>query len=119
MSVQGILDRRRAQRQELLDRAESYVAEVEARFPVRRAVVFGSVARGDFNLWSDIDLLLVIEGMMGNPLERMDAVEPRPPLVQPVIWTPEEWHAQRARGNQIVRDASAQGEWLRGSPADP
>jgi uncharacterized protein len=118
MKPQVVLQRRRAQRQALLGLARNYVAEIERRLPVHAAVVFGSVARGDFNLWSDVDLLVVAHGMQGNPLERMDALGPRPPRVQPVAWSPEEWRAQSARKNPIAREARERGVWLRGSPAE-
>jgi uncharacterized protein len=118
MKPQIVLERRRAQRQELLDLARNFVAEVERRLPVQAAVVFGSVARGDFNLWSDVDLLVIADGIRGNPLERMEALGPRPPKVQLVAWSPEEWRAQSARANPIAREARERGVWLRGSPAE-
>lgn len=34
------------------------------------AILIGSYARGDFNKWSDVDVLLIAE-FAGNPLERL------------------------------------------------
>ena len=115
MGVDAILTRRRAERNELLNRARQYVADLDQRIPIRAAVVFGSVARGDFNRWSDIDLLLVSDAFHGRLLDRLDAVEPRPPLVQPIPWTAAEWRAQLARKNPIATEALEVGVWLAGS----
>jgi uncharacterized protein len=118
MKAQAVLERRRARHQELLGLAQGFVAEIERRLPVRAAVVFGSVARGDFNLWSDVDLLVIVDAIGGNPLERSDALGPRRPKVQPVAWRPEEWRTQLARANPIARESHDRGVWLRGSPEE-
>jgi len=34
------------------------------------SIVFGSYARGDFNEWSDVDLLIVVEKAPSSPLPR-------------------------------------------------
>jgi uncharacterized protein len=114
MNVQAILERRRREREELLERAHSFVASIERQHPLRAAVVFGSVARGDFNLWSDVDLLLIIDGFeeLGF-LERLDELGERPPRVQPIVWTPEEWKRQLERRNAIAMEGSESGVWLR------
>jgi uncharacterized protein len=115
MSVETIIERRRAERQALIEIANDYVAQIERRHPVAAAVVFGSVARGDFNLWSDVDLLVVSDAIRGSLFERLDALGDRPPRVQPIAWTVAEWRDQLARGNPIAREAVGAGVWLRGS----
>lgn len=35
------------------------------------AILIGSYARGDFNLWSDVDILLISDDFKGNPVERL------------------------------------------------
>lgn len=118
MGVDAVIARRRAEQRELLERARHYVTALSERVPLRAAVVFGSVARGDFNRWSDIDLLLISAAFRGTLLQRLEAVEPRPPLVQPLPWTPAEWQAQLARGNSIPREAVEAGIWLIGSAGE-
>jgi hypothetical protein len=83
-----------------------------------RAVVFGSVTRGDFNLWSDTDLLLVSEAFAAATRARDEQLGRWPAGVQPIAWTPDEWHVQLARGNPIAREAAERGVWLRGGVAD-
>jgi uncharacterized protein len=115
MTFEAVLRHRRRQRDVLLERAHGFVSAIEARYSIRAAVVFGSVARGDFNLWSDIDLLLVTDEIGGNALERLDALGQRPPLVQPIVWTTAEWRSQLQRGNPIAREVLDLGVWIRGS----
>lgn len=78
-------------------------------------VVFGSVARGDFNLWSDIDVVVVADHLPDRLLDRLDAIGQRP-RVQPVPWTPDEWTSQHARNNPIVAECLERGVWLVGGP---
>lgn len=117
MGLERVVARRRARREELLDRARHFVRGLDRTLPVHAAVVFGSVARGDFNQWSDIDLLIVAGGVGDGVLERLDALPPRPPLLQPVVWTPSEWKERVARGDPIAREAATVGVWLLGSAA--
>lgn len=58
-------DRRRARgrRQEALDRLDDLVAILVERFDADAVVLFGSLARGDFGLESDIDL--AVSGVPG------------------------------------------------------
>jgi predicted nucleotidyltransferase len=118
MRPEAVLERRRAQREELLERARRFVESLRSDLGLRAAAVFGSVARGDFNQWSDIDLLLVADAVRGSLLERLDALGWRPPLVRPVPWTPTEWRAELARGNPIAVEALEAGVWLVGSPEE-
>lgn len=115
MGVRDVLERRHAERRALVDRARRYVEGLPGELGLLAAVVFGSVARGDFNRWSDVDLLLIAEAIEGDPLERAERLEPRPPRVRPIAWTPDEWRSERDR-NPIAREALEAGVWLVGSP---
>lgn len=114
--IDAVLERRREERRELLERARSFVARLDSSLGIRAAVVFGSVARGDFNRWSDVDLLLIGDGFRGDPRRRLDELGPRPPRVRPVAWMPEEWRSELDRGNPIALEARRDGVWLVGSP---
>lgn len=111
-----VLTRRRAERAALLGRAEAYVRTAASRLDVRAAVVVGSVARGDFNAWSDIDLLVVAEGLPDRVLDRAEAAGPSPGLVSPVLWTVEEWTRQLGQRNLLAVEALERGAWLVGGP---
>ncbi len=55
-------------------------------------LLYGSYARGDFNLWSDVDLILISERFSGVPvLRRLDLIaEDIPPRFEIRCLTPEE-----------------------------
>lgn len=111
-----IIERRRAEQRELVARARQFADALDPALGVRAVVVFGSVARGDFNKWSDIDVLVVAEALPDRVLERCDALGSLPPGVQPVAWTPAEWTLQCSRRNPITAEAVDGGVWLVGSP---
>ncbi len=75
-SLKEALEERQAQRLRLVDLARVYVERVASRDdePIRvvAAAVIGSVARGDFNASSDIDVIIVSERLPDNPLARAD-----------------------------------------------
>lgn len=92
--------------------ARAFVTSLADRVEVRAAAVFGSVARGDFNASSDVDLLVVADGLPRNYWQRLAALEAITPGVEPVVWTPDEWTRQRGRGNPIAVEAARDGVWL-------
>lgn len=106
---------RRRQREELLSLARRYVRALERRIPVVAALVAGSVARGDFNVWSDVDVVVVAEGLPPRAPERGKLLAADAPGgVQPVGYTPEEFRAALERGNPLVVEALSQGIVLAG-----
>lgn len=115
MAPHPVIQRRQAERRALLDRAAAFVGSLPPALGLRAAVVVGSVARGDFNRWSDIDVVVVADHLPAGWLDRLDALGPRPGLVQPVAWTPSEWRRQLERGNPLAREGVRAGVWLAGS----
>lgn len=116
MRASEILARRRTERAELIALAAAFVTTLPAPVRLIAAVVVGSVARGDFNDASDIDVVLVAEHLPEHPLERAAAVGRVPPRMQPVCWTPADWLRARATGNPLWWEATQVGIWLAGSP---
>ncbi|MBA2317030.1 MAG: nucleotidyltransferase domain-containing protein [Euzebyales bacterium] len=52
--------------------------------------VFGSVARGDFNVWSDVDVLIVADGLPDDYWSRLVVLGDAPCGIEPVAWTSSE-----------------------------
>jgi predicted nucleotidyltransferase len=102
-----ILEARARRRRELIDRASRFAHAIKNRMPgsLVAAVVVGSVARGDWNKWSDVDLLVVAEPAPDPAVALELAVDPAHPGVQAVIWSPGELAARWARGDPIAREA--------------
>lgn len=59
-------------RENLVDLASQYADRVRDRYGPA-VLPFGSVARGDFNLWSDVDVLVVSDALPAHPLARSTA----------------------------------------------
>lgn len=110
--------RRRAGRQALIEQARTFVAALDPALDVRGVVVFGSVARGDWNDRSDVDVLVVAAAVPTAPLARLDAVGMPPGRVEPVVWSVDDWTAEHRRRNPIATEAVKHGVWLLGSPSD-
>ncbi len=68
-------------------------------------VVFGSVARGDFNQWSDTDVLVVAAELPDGWLERCELLAPVPPGLEVVVWTTDELAQARRKHNPIAVEA--------------
>ena len=116
MRPEVVIARRRAERDGLLRRAGAFAAALDEGLEVSGVVVYGSVARGDFNLWSDIDVLVVADRLPDRLLDRFDRLPPPPPGVQAIAWTPREWAHRRARRDPIAVEAVERGVWLVGAP---
>ncbi len=106
---------RERQRERLIGLARSYVQRLAERLPVVAAAVVGSVARGDFNLWSDVDVVVVAEGLPERAPDRLAVlVADAPAGVQPVGFTPEEFRRAWDRNNPLARSVASEGVVLTG-----
>lgn len=111
-----IVERRRREQSERIAQAAAWAKRLSARLEVEAVVVFGSVARGDFNKWSDVDVLVVARGLPENARDRLALLGIDTPLgVQPVGWTPEELAARSARRDPIARECETVGVVVYGS----
>jgi predicted nucleotidyltransferase len=108
--ARDIVARRRAEREGLIDLGREYARRLSARLAVRAAYVAGSVARGDFNVWSDVDVVIVADDLPERVPDRMAVLmADAPPRVQPVGFTPAEFERARARRNPLVIEALERG----------
>lgn len=101
----ALADRRREQ-EALVELAREYVERLAVRLPVVAAAIAGSVARGDFNVWSDVDVVVIADGLPARAPERNGLLlEDAPPRVQPVGFEPEEFALALRRGNRLAVEA--------------
>lgn len=117
MGPHEIIAGRRTERAARVDVARAFVDGLDPSLGVRAAVVFGSVARGDFNLWSDIDVLVVADHTPARYLDHDEALGRRPAGVEAVLWSPRQWQAAVGAKNPIAVESIEHGLWLTGSPA--
>ncbi|UZX15739.1 nucleotidyltransferase domain-containing protein [Thermus sp. PS18] len=83
----------------LLEEARAYATRVRETLGEARVYLYGSVARGSFNLESDIDLLVVSPHLPKDPLERFLLLQGlNPGRVEAKGLTPEEFTKAMAKG---------------------
>ena len=116
-SPADVIARRRREQAAAIDVARRFVAAIPAEVDVRAAAVVGSTVRGDFNKWSDIDVVVIAEPLPDDSYERIIALGERPPGVQFVAWTPDEFARALARRDPLAQEAETIGVWLVGPPA--
>jgi len=111
-----ILAERARERERLLELARGYVRRLAERQPVLAAAVVGSVARGDFNVWSDVDVVVVAESLPARAPERsLLLAADAPGGVQPIGFTPQELAEARRRGNLLAEEVLTSGVVLLGA----
>jgi predicted nucleotidyltransferase len=115
MSAAEVIARRRREQASLVAVAREFAEGLDPRLAVRAVVVVGSVARGDFHAASDIDVLVVADGLPGHPLKRPQALGEIPIGVEAVPWTSQDWARAKRTGNPIWAEALSKGIWLLGS----
>lgn len=91
-------------RREVVHRLRERLDRLADSLPVVRAVLFGSYARGEFTVASDVDLLVIYEG---EPRE--DAFETVKRVVdvrgvEPHVYSRREYEAQRETVDRMTRD---------------
>lgn len=100
----------------MIDTARQWAGHLAQRLELVAVVVFGSVVRGDFNKWSDIDVLVIAEGLPASARERLELLMLDSPVgVQPVGWTPGELTARRRRRDPIAVEADTVGVVVAGA----
>ena len=104
------LEERRRQREEFVEMGRTYAEVLRGKLGKLTAIVYGSVSRGDFNLGSDVDILIISEGLPHHPLERMEVLYSchEPPL-EPKGYTYAEFSALVAKCNSAVAEVVKDG----------
>ncbi len=111
-----VVDRRRAEQRRRIEIASEWAGRLADRLDISAVVVFGSSACGDFNKWSDIDVLVVSPALPSSARERLKTLmADAPPGLQPVGWTPSELINRRARRDPIAIECDDVGQIVLGS----
>lgn len=69
----ALIRAREREQEGLIAKTRAYAARVRCTFPQARVFLYGSVAQGDFNLHSDLDLLVVAD-LPKHPLRRSEVL---------------------------------------------
>lgn len=91
----GIIEERVRKREEYLEGARGFAECVLRRLSNSTIIVYGSVARGDYNEWSDVDVLIITaDEIPTKPVERLETLYEclkNNPLIEPVVITHQEF----------------------------
>jgi hypothetical protein len=102
--MKSVIQLRKKERKTLLKKAEKYLEKLEESLKPLSAIVFGSVSRGDFNDASDIDILVIAEGLPTHPLQRFDILlAPCIPGVDPKGYTPSEFERLQQKKDPFIK----------------
>ncbi len=105
---------RRERKERVLEEANRLALKLRRKIGRLSMVVFGSYARDDFNVWSDVDIIIVSEWFRGKPFVRraLYIVDLIPEGFEAIIWSPEEaerllkkpWWREALRASVIIVD---------------
>jgi len=110
-AVEKIISERLRERERALSEAMEFAKCVKGKLGRVTVILYGSYARGDFNEWSDIDVLVIAEQLPENPVERLSLIEDcmaRVAGVEPLLLTPDMMRKMRGK-NLAVREALERG----------
>jgi len=111
-----VVERRRAEQRARIDAVAIWAKAFAAGREVTAVVVFGSTVRGDFNKWSDTDVLVVAEELPDEWRSRMEVVMAgAPPGLQALGWTPAELVERRRRRDPIALECDGVGVVVHGA----
>jgi predicted nucleotidyltransferase len=105
------------QRQWRSRRIEKYLSRLS--LSQYRAIIFGSVARGDFIQESDTDLLIISDEFPQSIKARIDIlfdIRDETPEIEPIGWREEEYQSRKAQGDPFLKILETEGvawdQWL-------
>ena len=103
-----IIKQRRCLRKKVIEEAERWARSLPFK---ATAILIGSYARGDFNLWSDVDVILISE-FRGSPIQRLAQID-FPPGYEVIPLTLEEYKRLAEKGARLAVEARKHGVILR------
>ncbi|RLG85713.1 MAG: nucleotidyltransferase domain-containing protein [Thermoprotei archaeon] len=103
-----ILRERRKHREEVIKEAKQWALKLPFKASI---ILIGSYARGDFNLWSDVDVVVIAE-FKGSPLERLKRLN-TPPGYEIIPLTPSEFQRLLKKNNPLAIEVVSRGVILR------
>lgn len=99
----------------MVAKAQRYVDELSQRMHVIAAAVAGSVARGDFNLWSDIDVVVVADDLPETDRDRARLLMTDASGIEPIGYTPDELRRALSKRDALAVEAVEVGVPLAGA----
>ncbi len=103
--MEKIVEERLKARENAIQEAKTFAICIAKKLGKITAILFGSYARGDFNEWSDIDVLILAENLPQNPIKRLDLIQnclEKTPRIEPLIITISEFTKMKNKNPAII-----------------
>ena len=108
--MKKVIELRKIERENLLKEAEKYLEKLKETLGPLSGIVFGSVSRGDFNDASDIDIVVIAEGLPSHPVRRLEVLlAPWVPGIDPKGYTPSEFEQLKQNKNPFIQHILEEG----------
>lgn len=99
--MQEVLKRRMKQQLERIETAKQFIQRLRPEIGPLTAWVYGSVAKGTFKNWSDIDIFIVAKNLPEHPLRRLEVIHCFASFgVEPKAWTLDEFLSKLKRNDK-------------------
>jgi uncharacterized protein len=98
--------------QEIISKFKSLL---KARVPVHRLILFGSRARGDAELFSDIDVLVIVDSELDDRIRELisdcawEAGFAKGMVLVPVVFSRDEWEKGPERHSLLAKAIESEG----------
>lgn len=106
--MERIIAERKKIREKIIRKVKEWSSELEFKSTV---ILFGSYSRGDFNVWSDIDILLIAETNK-PPHKRLEDID-YPAGFEIIFITPQEFKKLKAKKEKFLIEALNKGIIIR------
>ncbi len=96
---------------EVIDVLKDYSKAVSSKLGKFTGILYGSMARGDYNIWSDIDFLVISDKLPENPLKRLEFLYSLMDMpIEVKGYTRKEFLQMMEKRNPLVLDALVEGK---------
>lgn len=96
---------------EVIDVLKDYSKAVSSKLGKFTGILYGSMARGDYNIWSDIDFLVISDKLPENPLKRLEFLYSLMDMpIEVKGYTRKEFLQMMEKRNPLALDALVEGK---------
>jgi predicted nucleotidyltransferase len=114
LSVRHRLKQRKAAHLETLRRETSRIVEEAVRMGAKKVILFGSFSKGSAGIFSDLDLLIIMDSKLDFLKRTTEAYKRLRPKVGTdiLVYTPDELKMMLKHKNEFIRRAVTEGQVL-------
>jgi len=116
-NVGKIIEVRKMKIKKIIQYLNNFASDLKKIYGNVSVILVGSYARGDYNVWSDVDVLIVVKRADNNPLKRYDKLIPvllkYEIPIEPIIITEKEFFRGLSKKNPLIVESIKYGKVIR------